>query len=536
MSTQNTIVERASAELTKRINGLRKHGSNNGGINNSSNTSIVGKTSVMERVTNVLCGGSSNNNINNNTTSTTVSINTPEKPYRYQSKHQHNIFGQHGKMSGAATVGGVVVATNQNSNSNSNQSTPQSLRKYHPKPPTATKRFVPPPQILSIDQLFCEERFLQHFFLYFSSYDRRELAQVCTKWRDILYRNPIFFSGLVPVLQCRELRVTGSQDKVKLYNSIIRRGFHSIALNGATDEDALDIVHSFALASKHIHSLSLRCSSISDRGLEALLDHLQSLFELELAGCNEITEAGLWACLTSRIVSLSLADCINVADEAVGAVAQLLPSLYEFSLQAYHVTDSALSYFSPKQSHSLSILRLNSCWELTNHGVVNIVHSLPHLTVLSLSGCSKITDDGVELIAENLQKLRALDLSWCPRITDAALEYIACDLNMLEELTLDRCIHITDIGVGYISTMISLNALFLRWCSQIRDFGLQHLCSMRNLQVLSLAGCPLLTSSGLSSIIQLRHLQELELTNCAGASHELFSYLREHLPRCLIIE
>lgn len=99
-----------------------------------------------------------------------------------------------------------------------------------------------------------------------------------------------------------------------------------------------------------------------------------------------------------------------------------------------------------------------------------------------------------------------------------------------------RCVHITDIGVGYISTMLSLTALFLRWCSQVRDFGLQHLCSMRNLQVLSLAGCPLLTSSGLSSLIQLRHLQELELTNCPGASHELFDYLKEHLPRCLIIE
>lgn len=99
-----------------------------------------------------------------------------------------------------------------------------------------------------------------------------------------------------------------------------------------------------------------------------------------------------------------------------------------------------------------------------------------------------------------------------------------------------RCVHITDIGVGYISTMLSLTALFLRWCSQVRDFGLQHLCSMRNLQVLSLAGCPLLTSSGLSSLIQLRHLQELELTNCPGASQELFEYLKEHLPRCLIIE
>ncbi|XP_018800993.1 PREDICTED: F-box/LRR-repeat protein 16 [Bactrocera latifrons] len=393
-----------------------------------------------------------------------------------------------------------------------------------------------PPPITSIEALLLDDRFLNRFLLYFSSYERRTLAQVCMKWRDILYRSPRYWSGLLPTLQCRELRQIPSCDRVKLYNSLIRRGFHALALVGASDEDALDVVHSFPLASKHIHSLSLRCSSISDRGLEALLDHLQSLFELELAGCNEVTEAGLWACLTPRIVSLSLADCINIADEAVGAVAQLLPSLYEFSLQAYHVTDAALGYFSPKQSHSLSILRLQSCWELTNHGIVNIVHSLPHLTVLSLSGCSKLTDDGVELIAENLQKLRALDLSWCPRITDASLEYIACDLNQLEELTLDRCVHITDIGVGYISTMLSLTALFLRWCSQVRDFGLQHLCSMRNLQVLSLAGCPLLTSSGLSSLIQLRHLQELELTNCPGASHELFDYLKEHLPRCLIIE
>ena len=89
-------------------------------------------------------------------------------------------------------------------------------------------------------------------------------------------------------------------------------------------------------------------------------------------GCNEITETGLWACLTPRIVSLTLTDSINIADEAVGAVAQLLPSLYEFSLQAYHVTDSALGYFSSKQSHTMSILRLLSCLEITNHGIVNI--------------------------------------------------------------------------------------------------------------------------------------------------------------------
>ena len=132
-----------------------------------------------------------------------------------------------------------------------------------------------PPQINSIESLMMDDRFLNRFFLYFNSYERRSLAQVCLKWRDALYRSPRYWSGLLPTLQCRELRQLAGSDRAKLYNSLIRRGFHAIALVGASDEDALDVVHSFPLASKHIHSLSLRCSSISDRGLEALLDHLQ---------------------------------------------------------------------------------------------------------------------------------------------------------------------------------------------------------------------------------------------------------------------
>ncbi|KAL7734870.1 hypothetical protein ACLKA6_011147 [Drosophila palustris] len=574
------VVERASAELSKRINGLglrskHHHGSssnnsgNNSNDNNSSSNSTSsassssGKTSVMERVTNALCGGSSssnnsnsnsnsnsnansnsisNSNSNSSSNSGVVTPQTPDKPTRagnqnaavspaatlismsaapppvssnvlpahlLQQQQQQQQQQQLQAMAGSTLINsnhhmvmaGVVpappggmtplgapptptvksIAKQMNimipapgsptfstmgmvaAQKVSAGGTPLQLRKQLPNPhlhhpygvvaapgsaqvtqlaaavtQSALILHKHPPHIQSIDALLLDDRFLNRFFQYFSPYERRVLAQVCIKWRDILYRSPRYWSGLLPTLQCRELRQMPACDRGKLYNSLIRRGFHALGLVGASDEDALDVVHSFPLASKHVHSLSLRCSSISDRGLETLLDHLQSLFELELAGCNEVTEAGLWACLTPRIVSLSLADCINIADEAVGAVAQLLPSLYEFSLQAYHVTDAALGYFSPKQSHSLSILRLQSCWELTNHGIVNIVHSLPHLTVLSLSGCSKLTDDGVELIAENLQKLRALDLSWCPRITDASLEYIACDLNQLEELTLDR--------------------------------------------------------------------------------------------------
>ncbi|XP_043248722.1 F-box/LRR-repeat protein 16 [Colletes gigas] len=506
ISTQ--VIERASAELTKRINGLGLRGSKHHG---------GGKASVMERVTNVFCG--SGGVAYTNLQSANNANATPEKPSR----------------SAPVSMGSMPPANNKSLSNNK----PRRMRISRNRARNMalacgdTGGYVPP---TTWEELMQDDHFLSKFFLYFNAIETRTLAQVCIKWRDVLYAQPRLWTGLVPVLRCREMRAMPIMSRHLFYASLVRRGFYSLVLLGATDEDISELTHGFPMAQRNIHSLSLRCCAVTDKGLEALLDRLQGLYELELAGCNEITEAGLWTCLTPRIVSLSLSDCINVADDAVAAVAQLLPGLFEFSLQAYHVTDAALGYFNARQSGALSILRLQSCWELTNHGVLNIVHSLPNLTLLSLSGCTKVTDDGVELIAENLPRLRSLDLSWCSRISDAALEYIACDLNHLEELTLDRCVHITDIGVGYISTMGSLSVLFLRWCSQLRDFGLQHLCGMKSLQVLSLAGCPLLTSSGLSSLIKLRHLHELELTNCPGTSPELFGYLCEHMPRCLIIE
>ena len=124
------------------------------------------------------------------------------------------------------------------------------------------------------------------------------------------------------------------------------------------------------------------------------MEFLQSLYSLEINGCNEITEQGLWSSLHPRLISLTLTDCINVADECICAITQLLPTLYEFNLQAYHVTDSALSYFSPKQTGTLNVLRLQSCWEITNHGLVNIGESLSYLSVL----CPVLTNHKLSLI------------------------------------------------------------------------------------------------------------------------------------------
>eukprot|EP00095_Tigriopus_kingsejongensis_P005870 maker-scaffold38_size502422-snap-gene-2.17 protein:Tk05870 transcript:maker-scaffold38_size502422-snap-gene-2.17-mRNA-1 annotation:"f-box lrr-repeat protein 16" len=425
----------------------------------------------------------------------------------------------------------TVVSPTAPSGGKSLQISPVSTAKLFPK----MKRFI------LWEEMWMDYKFLVRFFWYFTYQERYVLAQICKRWREVLYQ-PCFWNELRPVLQCRALRTWTDNEplhresKLNYFTSLKLRGFETMILQHANDADVFDFIQNFPHGAKHVYGLILRCCNLSDRGLEALMEFLQGLYQLEICGCNEITEQGLWSSLHPRLISMTINDCINVADECICAVTQLLPALYEFNLQAYHVTDSALSYFSPKQTGTLNVLRLHSCWEITNHGVVNIVHTLPNLTVLSLSGCSKITDDGIELIAENLRKLRSLDVSWCPRVTDAALEYIACDLNHLEELTLDRCVHITDIGIGYISTMLALHTLYLRWCTQIRDFGLQHICGMRSMQILSLAGCPLLTSSGLSNLVQLRHLSELELTNCPGATTELIEYLRQNLPNALVLD
>ena len=181
-----------------------------------------------------------------------------------------------------------------------------------------------------------------------------------------------------------QLLSVGEKMKQNYFLSLKTRGFDTFCLLNANDSDIFDFIQNFPHGGQNIHCLILRCCNISDRGLETLLEFLQGLYQLEIAGCNEITEQGLWSSLHPRLVSLTINDCINVADECVCAVTQLLPALYEFNLQAYHVTDSALSYFSPKQTGTLNVLRLQSCWEITNHGIVNIGKTLFYIQNIHL--------------------------------------------------------------------------------------------------------------------------------------------------------
>ena len=53
---------------------------------------------------------------------------------------------------------------------------------------------------------------------------------------------------------------------------------------------------------------------MTDRGLEALMEFLQTLYSLEINGCNEITEQGLWSSLAPRLISLTVQVTITIND------------------------------------------------------------------------------------------------------------------------------------------------------------------------------------------------------------------------------
>ncbi|KAA0188690.1 F-box and leucine-rich repeat protein 16 [Fasciolopsis buskii] len=234
---------------------------------------------------------------------------------------------------------------------------------------------------------------------------------------------------------------TGPQMTADLPSRDNRTRFDCTNRGGLEDEEgSVNMRNTGSLGSpKHLFTtLRLQCCSVVDSTMEQLIRLLPGLRRLEIHCCNELSELAFWTCLAPSIVHLSVFDCINVSDESVGAITQMLPDLKRLTLQAYHVTDAAFSYFSPRQRDSLKSVRLTQCMDVTNQGLINLAFALPNLAVLGLNGCTNLTDDGLEVICENLKQLRTLDLAWCAKITDNVMECIASCLTLLEQLTLDR--------------------------------------------------------------------------------------------------
>lgn len=180
--------------------------------------------------------------------------------------------------------------------------------------------------------------------------------------------------------------------KERLYNSLDNRGFDAICLFGATDDDIDDLVNKMPLnAHKRIICCRLNSCCITNRGLDLLILKFTKIEEIELSGCNEITNCFDLKSLTN-LKRLIITDCINIADGVAQKLIQITHQLDELTVQAYHLTDTFIEYISLNSDTTrLKRLELPNCKEITNQSIVTIAKYFPNLESLSISGSTKVS-------------------------------------------------------------------------------------------------------------------------------------------------
>lgn len=180
--------------------------------------------------------------------------------------------------------------------------------------------------------------------------------------------------------------------KEKLYNSLDNRGFDAICLFGATDDDIEDLINKMPInAHKRITCGRLNNCCITNRGLDLFISTFTQIEEIQLSGCNEITN-----CFDLKILAklkrLIITDCINIADGVAQKLIQIMHQLDELTIQAYHLTDAFIEYLGLNSDTSrLKRLELPNCKEITNQSIVTIAKYFPNLESLSISGSTKVS-------------------------------------------------------------------------------------------------------------------------------------------------
>ncbi|GFG36551.1 hypothetical protein Cfor_06173 [Coptotermes formosanus] len=139
------------------------------------------------------------------------------------------------------------------------------------------------------------------------------------------------------------------------------------------------------------------------------LARLKGLQELNLCGCNRITDVSLkYAFSFLELRYLNLSHCQQVT----------------------HVGISELASKNP----SIETLIMSNCHNITDDGVINFVTHLSRLKHLDLQGCSQLTDACLTAIGQSCCSLKYLDISQCSGMSLEGSEHLELHLQSLHTL------------------------------------------------------------------------------------------------------
>lgn len=245
----------------------------------------------------------------------------------------------------------------------------------------------------------------------------------------------------------------------------------------------------------HVESLNLHgCAQVTDVGLWALARNCIDLKRLFLGGCDQITHIGLrsLSLRCSHLEELDLKDCARVTDLGLRVI--------------------AAGFFNLRR------LCLEGCDKVTDGGVLQVAQCCPNLEKLSLKGCGKLSEFGDRALVEigkGCSRLVELDLTNCTFVTDAGIRALARGCNALEVLRVSQCGLLTGAAVRALG----------KGCQRLSSLGCGALKLLRNEDIWWLAeSLPKIKNLSLRSVVELKtygirglceYAKELQMLNLA---------------------
>ena len=151
------------------------------------------------------------------------------------------------------------------------------------------------------------------------------------------------------------------------------------------------------------------------------------------------------------------------------------------------------------------------------------------LVVIGLESCINVTDQCLAELVNRCLKLRTISLAGCDKVTDAGISALSAGCGQLQSINLRDCKKVTDAGISALSVGCGkLHSISILGCDKVTDAGISALSAgCGQLQFIDLAGCKKVTDAGISALSAgCGKLQSINLTGCNKVTYALVSVLR----------
>lgn len=147
-------------------------------------------------------------------------------------------------------------------------------------------------------------------------------------------------------------------------------------------------------------------------------------------------------------------------DSYTGYSLARLRSLKELDISGCNrITDVSLTYaFNFKE---LINLNLSRCQQITYEGIEHLVKNCPSIEYINLIDCYNLNDEAVQEIVKNLHRLKHLELRGCNQLSDKTLEAVKTYCSKLQFLDVQGCRHMSPELACSIGSLPSLHTVLM---------------------------------------------------------------------------